>query len=38
MICRVEFENGTVCGNSGQILKFSHFGAYGRNKYHDRPG
>lgn len=25
-------------GNSGQILTFSHFGAYGWNKHHDRPG
>lgn len=28
----------TMGGNSGQILTFSHFGAYGWNKHHDRPG
>lgn len=28
----------TRCGNSGQMLKFSHFGAYGQNKYHGRLG
>lgn len=38
MICRVEFENGLCVVILDKYLKFSHFGAYGQNKYHDRLG